>query len=65
MAQARGLEWLNPTDKSFGAAKRRALLKLNRRFSKKILPCVLQGDAWDNVQLVAAKKLKGNLVLVL
>ena len=59
MAQARGINWLTPTDNSLTATKRRAFLKVNQKMSRMFLSCVEKSDVWDNVELVAVKQLKG------
>ena len=61
MAEARGIDWLTPTDHSKSATRRRALLKVNETF----LSCTLKKDSWNEVKVVAVKQLKGMMIMMM
>ena len=65
MAEARGIDWLTPTDHSIRATKRRALLKVNQDMPKMFLSCTVKKDSWNDVKVVAVKQLKGNVTIIL
>lgn len=65
IANARGINALNPTDKSLSAARRRSRLRINKKIPTIVMNCLCKDELCDEKMIVAVKTLKSKFVVVI